>query len=178
MGIMLCQFFDIFGGMRQGYELKFFIFGGFLILILIKDDIDFFFDYEGMVGVKMMFGMKVLQCFDEMILVVCVMLCWLEFYKYEFCGKCILCCEGIWWVVQMLCCIEVGEGQEGDVDKLMDIVDNIGGCFFCVLVDGVVGCLCGVIGYFCDEFEVGCWGIFVWQYLFYECSLIFNDVDC
>ena len=102
---------------------------------------------------------------------------WLEFYKHESCGKCTPCREGTWWVVQMLRRIEAGEGQEGDVDKLMDIADNIGGRSFCALADGAVGCLRGAIGHFRDEFEAGCRGIPAWQYLPYERSSIFNDAD-
>ncbi|MBD4448738.1 NADH-quinone oxidoreductase subunit F, partial [Xanthomonas citri pv. citri] len=92
-----------------------------------KDDIDLPLDYEGMAGAKTMLGTKALQCFDETTSVVRVTLRWLEFYKHESCGKCTPCREGTWWVVQMLRRIEAGEGQEGDVDKLMDIADNIGG---------------------------------------------------
>ncbi|MDU7024824.1 MAG: NADH-ubiquinone oxidoreductase-F iron-sulfur binding region domain-containing protein, partial [Cutibacterium acnes] len=177
MGTTLRQLLDISGGMRQGHELKFFTPGGSSTPILTKDDIDLPLDYEGMAGAKTMLGTKALQCFDETTSVVRVTLRWLEFYKHESCGKCTPCREGTWWVVQMLRRIEAGEGQEGDVDKLMDIADNIGGRSFCALADGAVGCLRGAIGHFRDEFEAGCRGIPAWQYLPYKRSSIFNDAD-
>ena len=177
MGTTLRQLLDISGGMRQGHELKFFTPGGSSTPILTKDDIDLPLDYEGMAGAKTMLGTKALQCFDETTSVVRVTLRGLEFYKHESCGKCTPCREGTWWVVQMLRRIEAGEGQEGDVDKLMDIADNIGGRSFCALADGAVGCLRGAIGHFRDEFEAGCRGIPAWQYLPYERSSIFNDAD-
>ncbi|REB71084.1 NADH-quinone oxidoreductase subunit NuoF [Cutibacterium namnetense] len=177
MGITLRQLLDISGGMRQGHELKFFTPGGSSTPILTKDDIDLPLDYEGMAGAKTMLGTKALQCFDETTSVVRVTLRWLEFYKHESCGKCTPCREGTWWVVQMLRRIEAGEGAEGDVDKLMDIANNIGGRSFCALADGAVGCLRGAIGHFRDEFEAGCRGIPAWQYLPYERSSVFTDAD-
>ncbi|MGK2309016.1 NADH-quinone oxidoreductase subunit NuoF [Cutibacterium sp. V947] len=177
MGITLRQLLEISGGMREGHELKFFTPGGSSTPILTPDDLDTPLDYEGMMGAKSMLGTKALQCFDETTSVVRATLRWLEFYKHESCGKCTPCREGTWWVVQMLRRIEAGEGQEGDVDKLMDIADNIGGRSFCALADGAVGCLRGAIGHFREEFEAGCRGIPAWKYLPYERSSIFTDAD-
>ena len=124
-----------------------------------------------------MLGTKALQCFDETTSVVRATLRWVEFYKHESCGKCTPCREGTWWLVQMLRKIEAGEGEPGDVDKLMDVVDNIGGKSFCALADGAVGCVRGAVGNFRDEFEAGCKGIPAWQLLPYERSTIFSAED-
>jgi NADH-quinone oxidoreductase subunit F len=59
-----------------------------------------------------------------------------EFYKHESCGKCTPCREGTYWLVQMLDEVRARHGaSEGDVDKLLDICDNILGRSFCALAD-------------------------------------------
>ena len=93
-------------------------------------------DYEGMTSVKSMLGTKALQCFDETTSVVRTVLRWTEFYKHESCGKCTPCREGTWWLVQILKRMEAGQGQEGDIEKLLDLCENILGRSFCALGDG------------------------------------------
>ena len=56
---------------------------------------------------------------------------WTEFYAHESCGKCTPCREGTFWLVQILRRLENGEGSEEDLEKLLDISDNILGRSFC-----------------------------------------------
>ncbi|MDN6659703.1 MAG: NADH-quinone oxidoreductase subunit F, partial [Acidipropionibacterium jensenii] len=140
-------------------------------------EIDVPLDYESVAGAGSILGTKALQCFDETTSVVRTVLRWMEFYKHESCGKCTPCREGTWWMVQMLRKIEQGEGEPGDVDKLLDINHRIGGRSFCTLADGAVGCVNGAVKNFRDEFEAGCRGIPAWQLLPYERSTVFNDED-
>ncbi len=88
-----------------------------------------------------MLGTKALQVFDETTSVVRTTLRWVEFYKHESCGKCTPCREGNWWLVQMLKKFEAGHAVDGDVEKLLDICDDIGGKSFCALADGAVACV-------------------------------------
>ena len=177
MGVTLRELIDLSGGMRAGHELKFFTPGGSSTPMLTPEHLDTPLDYENLAAAKTMLGTKALQCFDETTSVVRATLRWVEFYKHESCGKCTPCREGTWWLVQMLRKIEAGEGEPGDVDKLMDVVDNIGGKSFCALADGAVGCVRGAVGNFRDEFEAGCKGIPAWQLLPYERSAIFSAED-
>lgn len=177
MGVTLRELIDLSGGMRAGHELKFFTPGGSSTPMLTPEHLDTPLDYENLAAAKTMLGTKALQCFDETTSVVRATLRWVEFYKHESCGKCTPCREGTWWLVQMLRKIEAGEGEPGDVDKLMDVVDNIGGKSFCALADGAVGCVRGAVGNFRDEFEAGCKGIPAWQLLPYERSTIFSAED-
>lgn len=154
MGIMLCELFDYVGGVCVGYWLKFWILGGLLILLFIDEYLDVLLDYEGVGVVGLMLGIKVLEIFDEIICVVCVVCCWIEFYKYELCGKCMLCWEGIFWLDKIYEWLEIGWGSYEDIDKLLDIFDFILGKLFCVLGDGVVSLVMLLIKYFCDEYLV------------------------
>jgi NADH-quinone oxidoreductase subunit F len=61
---------------------------------------------------------------------------WTDFYKHESCGKCTPCREGTWWLKQITERLEHGQGTEEDIDKLLDICDNILGRSFCALADG------------------------------------------
>ena len=104
--------------------------------MLTDEHLDIPLDYEGVASVKSMLGTKALQCFDETTSVVRTAPRWTEFYKHESCGKCTPCREGTWWLVQILKRMEAGRGEEGDIEKLLDLCENILGRSFCALGDG------------------------------------------
>ena len=114
-----------------------------------------------------MLGTKALQCFDEHTSVVRVVKRWTEFYKHESCGKCTPCREGTWWLVQILHRMEAGQGQEGDIEKLLDLCENILGRSFCALGDGATSPISSAIQYFRDEFEAAmhtpAWELFPYE---------------
>ena len=155
MGITLRQLIELGGGMREGHELKFFTPGGSSTPILTAEGLDIPLDYEGMAGAGTMLGTKALQVFDDTTSIVRTTLRFVEFYKHESCGKCTPCREGSWWLVQLLMKFEAGTAEEGDVDKLLDICDNIGGKSFCALADGAVACVTSAVRHFRSEFEQG-----------------------
>lgn len=155
LGITMRQLLDLAGGVREGHELKFFTPGGSSTPILTADELDVPLDYEGMAAAGSMLGTKALQVFDETTSVVRTTLRWVEFYKHESCGKCTPCREGTWWLVQLLMQFEAGTAREGDVDKLLDICDNIGGRSFCALADGAVAAVTSAVKHFRSEFEQG-----------------------
>ena len=158
--------------MREGHELKFFTPGGSSTPILTAEHLDTPMDYEAMSAAGSMLGTKALQIFDETTSVVRTTLRWIEFYKHESCGKCTPCREGNWWLVQLLKKFEAGQAQQGDVEKLLDIADDIGGRSFCALADGAVACLTSAIKHFRDEFEQGM-HIPAWELFPYERSALF-----
>ena len=102
-----------------------------------------------------MLGTKALQCFDQTTSVVRCVLRWTEFYKHESCGKCTPCREGTWWLVQILQRLDAVSGNEGDIELLLDLCDNILGRSFCALGDGAVSPITSAIEYFREEFEAG-----------------------
>ena len=155
LGITMRELLELAGGVREGHELKFFTPGGSSTPILTHEHLDLPLDYEGMAGAGSMLGTKALQVFDETVSVVRTTLRWVEFYKHESCGKCTPCREGTWWLVQLLTNVENGTAREGDVDKLLDLCENIGGRSFCALADGAVACVTSAVKYFRPEFEAG-----------------------
>ena len=168
LGVTLRQLLDLAGGIRPGHTLKFWTPGGSSTPMLTDAHLDVPLDYEGMTGVKSMLGTKALQCFDETTSVVRTVLRWTEFYKHESCGKCTPCREGTWWLVQILQRLEAGQGEPGDIEKLLDLCDNILGRSFCALGDGATSPITSAITFFREEFEAGmhtpAWELFPYQH--------------
>jgi NADH-quinone oxidoreductase subunit F len=172
MGITLRELIDLAGGVRPGHQLKFWTPGGSSTPLLTAEHLDVPLDYEGVGSVGSMLGTKALQIFDDTVCVVRSVLRWTEFYKHESCGKCTPCREGTWWLVQILKRIEAGQGQEGDIEKLLDLCDNIGGKSFCALGDAAVTPVNSAIKYFRDEFEAG-YHTPAWELFPYERNVIY-----
>jgi NADH-quinone oxidoreductase subunit F len=152
LGITLRQLLDMAGGVRGGRELKFWTPGGSSTPLLTAEHLDVPLDYEGVAGAGSMLGTKALQIFDDTTCVVRAVLRWTEFYKHESCGKCTPCREGTWWLVQILHRLEEGQGDEADLEKLLDLCDNILGRSFCALADGAVSPITSSLQYFRDEY--------------------------
>ena len=153
LGITLRELLEMAGGMREGHSLKFWTPGGSSTPMFTQEHLDVPLDYEGVGAAGSMLGTKALQIFDETTCVVRAVLRWTEFYKHESCGKCTPCREGTWWLVQALKELEAGRGTSDDLDKLLDIVDNIAGRSFCALADGAASPIVSSMKYFREEYQ-------------------------
>jgi NADH-quinone oxidoreductase subunit F len=161
LGTTLRTLLDLGGGMRAGHRLKFWTAGGSSAGILTDEHLDMPMDFESVAAAGSGLGTRSVQIFDETTCVVRVMLRWMEFYQHESCGKCTPCREGTYWLVRLIERLERGQGTDGDIDKLLDICDNIVGRAFCALGDSVGPPLTSAVKYFRDEFlqhqkEGGC----------------------
>jgi NADH-quinone oxidoreductase subunit F len=152
LGITLRELLELSGGIRKGHKLKFWTPGGSSTPIFTDQHLDVPLDYEGVSAAGSMLGTKALQIFDETTCVVRAVLRWTEFYKHESCGKCTPCREGTWWLVQVLKDLEAGRGTEADLDKLLDLCDNIMGRSFCALADGAASPIISSLKYFRQEY--------------------------
>jgi NADH-quinone oxidoreductase subunit F len=161
LGITLRELLDLAGGIRAGHELKFWTPGGSSTPILTAEHLDVPLDFESVSAAGSLLGTRALQIFDETTCVVRATLRWTEFYQHESCGKCTPCREGTYWMTRVLQRLEDGKGSDEDLDKLLDICDNILGRAFCALGDGATAPVTSAIQYFRDEFlrhqkEGGC----------------------
>jgi NADH-quinone oxidoreductase subunit F len=152
LGVTLRELLSIAGGVRSGHLLKFWTPGGSSTPILTHEHLDVPLDFEGVGAAGSMLGTRGLQIFDETTCVVRAALRWLEFYKHESCGKCTPCREGTYWTVQLLHDLEHGTGSVADLDKLLDICDNILGRSFCPFGDTLISPITSSIKYFRDEY--------------------------
>jgi len=153
LGITLRELLELAGGVRAGHTLKFWTPGGSSTPLFTAEHLDVPLDYEGVAAAGSMLGTKALQIFDETTCIVRAVLRWTEFYKHESCGKCTPCREGTWWLVQMIRDLEAGKGTPADLDKLIDITNNIAGRSFCALADGAASPIISSIKYFRAEYE-------------------------
>jgi NADH-quinone oxidoreductase subunit F len=152
LGTTLRELLDLAGGIRAGHRLKFWTPGGSSTPLFTEQQLDVPLDYESVAAAGSMLGTRSIQLFDETTCVVRVTLRWVEFYQHESCGKCTPCREGSYWVVQLLQELEAGQGSDADLDKLLDICDNITGRSFCALGDSIQAPVTSSIKYFRDEY--------------------------
>jgi NADH-quinone oxidoreductase subunit F len=152
LGITLRELLDMAGGIRRGHRLKFWTPGGSSTPLFTDEHLDVPLDFESVGAAGSMLGTRALQIFDETTCIVRAVLRWTEFYKHESCGKCTPCREGTYWLSQVLHRLEEGHGSEEDLEKLLDICDNILGRSFCALGDGAVSPITSSIKYFRDEY--------------------------
>jgi NADH-quinone oxidoreductase subunit F len=152
LGVTLRELLSLAGGVRAGHRLKFWTPGGSSTPIFTDKHLDVPLDFESVGAAGSMLGTRALQIFDETTCVVRATLRWMEFYEHESCGKCTPCREGTYWIVQVLDSLERGQGSEADLDKLLDICDNILGRAFCPFGDGAVSPVVSSIEHFRDEF--------------------------
>ncbi|MDR1852243.1 MAG: NADH-quinone oxidoreductase subunit NuoF [Propionibacteriaceae bacterium] len=173
LGTTFRQLLQLAGGIRKGHQLKFFTPGGSSTPMLTEEHLDTPLDFEGLAAVGSMLGTKAMQTFDETTSVVRTTTRWAEFYQHESCGKCTPCREGTQWLVQILKKLEAGQGEEGDVDKLLAVCDDINGLSFCTLAGGAVSCVTSAIAHFRPEFELG-YTTPAWEAFPYEKSALFE----
>jgi NADH-quinone oxidoreductase subunit F len=152
LGVTLRELLGLAGGVRAGHTLKFWTPGGSSTPIFTDEHLDVPLDFEGVGAAGSMLGTRALQIFDETTCVVRATLRWTEFYQHESCGKCTPCREGTYWMVRVLDRLDQGKGTDEDLDKLLDICDNILGRAFCAFGDGAISPVVSSIKYFRDEF--------------------------
>ena len=162
LGVTLRELLSLAGGVRAGHRLKFWTPGGSSTPIFTDEHLDVPLDFEAVGAAGSMLGTRALQIFDDTTCVVRATLRWMEFYEHESCGKCTPCREGTYWIVGLLDALDRGEGSEADLEKLLDICDNILGRAFCPFGDGAVSPVMSSIKYFRTEFiehskRGGCW---------------------
>jgi len=156
MGTTLRELIEMAGGIRDGHQLKFWTPGGSSTPMFSPEHLDVPLDFDSVAAAGSMNGTSAIMIFDDSDSVVEATMKWIEFYAHESCGKCTPCREGNFWMVQILRRMVDGNATPDEVDKLLDICDNISGRAFCALGDGAAACVMGAIKYFRDEFiEVG-----------------------
>jgi NADH-quinone oxidoreductase subunit F len=152
LGITLRELLDMAGGIRDGNALKFWTPGGSSTPIFTAEHLDVPLDFESVGAAGSMLGTRALQIFDETTCVVRAVDRWNDFYAHESRGKCTPCREGTYWMREVLNRLEKGRGTEDDLDKLLDMCDNILGRAFCALGDGATSPVTSSIKYFRDEY--------------------------
>ena len=152
LGITMRELLEHAGGVRNGHSVKFWLPGGSSVPMLTPDLLDTPLTYEDIAAAGSMLGTGTPMIFDETTSVVRAVTGWISFYKHESCGKCTPCREGTWWLSDVLHRFEAGHGTESDLDKLIQICEQIAGRSFCALGDAAATPFPAALKYFRDEF--------------------------
>jgi len=146
--------FNIGGGIKDGKQIKAVIAGGSSVPILTADEIKgLTMDYESLEAAGTYLGSGGVIVYDEDTCIVKATLRLAHFYHHESCGQCTPCREGTSWLLKILTRIENGEGQEGDLDLLLDICDNMEMKTICALGTAAAWPVQSAVNKFREEFE-------------------------
>lgn len=152
-GTSLKELLDLAGGIKGG-KLKACVPGGSSVPIINAEDCDrAIIGYEEMAEVKSMVGSGGCMFLNDRTCIVKFIWRTAQFYAMESCGKCTPCREGTKWMMQILERIVQGNGQEGDLDLLLDITKQIDGRSFCGLGDAAAWPVAAALRVFPEEFE-------------------------
>ncbi len=125
--------FDIGGGMRGGAGFKAVQIGGPSGGCLTAEHLDLPLDFDSLKKAGAMIGSGGLVVMDEHTCMVEVARFFMNFTQNESCGKCVPCREGTKRMLEILERIVAGEGEEGDIDLLLELADTISATALCGL---------------------------------------------
>jgi NADH-quinone oxidoreductase subunit F len=118
-----------------GRKVKAVIPGGSSAPVLTANEIDVSMEFDALKAIGTMAGSGGVIVMDDSTCVVRALARIAKFYAEESCGQCTPCREGTPWMEGLLEKIEHGHGVAGDVDKLVQMANNIGGQTICALGD-------------------------------------------
>ena len=145
---------ELAGGMRDGRRLKAVIPGGTSMPVLPGDIMmNLTMDYDSIQKAGSGLGSGAVIIMDETTCMVDALYRISEFYMDESCGQCTPCREGTGWMVRLLHRIKHGHGEPGDVEKLVNVANNIEGRTICALGEAAAWPVQSFIKHFYHEFE-------------------------
>ena len=154
MGIPFKDLLTLCGGVWKGRKLKAVIPGGSSVPVMPADVVmDCTMDYNSLQAAGSSFGTGAVMVIDDKTCMVRVLRRISRFSMAESCGQCTPCREGTGWLYRMLTRIIDGDGQEEDLDKLVDVANKIEGHTICALGDAAAWPVQSFLKHFRHEFE-------------------------
>ena len=154
MGITLREIiYDIGGGIMGGKKFKAVQTGGPSGGCIPEHLLDTPVDFDTLPKVGSMMGSGGMVVMDEDNCMVDVAKYFLSFCQSESCGKCPPCRIGTYQMLQILDKITSGKGEDGDIERLMEIGEMIKKTALCGLGNSAPNPVLTTIKYFRDEYE-------------------------
>lgn len=154
MGVTLGEIiFDIGGGIPRKKAFKAAQTGGPSGGCITKDFLNTPIDYDSLVKLGAIMGSGGLITMDEDTCMVDMARFFMEFIQDESCGKCVPCRLGTKRMLEILERITKGEGQEGDIELLIELGDMIKETAICGLGQTAPNPVLSMIRYFREEYE-------------------------
>ena len=125
--------YDIGGGMRDDADFKAVQIGGPSGGCLVEKHLDLPLDFDSMNEAGTMIGSGGLVVMDNNTCMVEIARFFMNFTQNESCGKCIPCREGTKRMLDILERIVNGEGQNGDLELLLELSNTISETSLCGL---------------------------------------------
>ncbi|MFZ4077567.1 MAG: NADH-quinone oxidoreductase subunit NuoF [Legionellaceae bacterium] len=145
---------DMAGGVLDGRRLKAVIPGGTSMPVLPGDVMmTLAMDYDSIQKAGSGLGSGAVIVMDETTCMVDTLYHISEFYMEESCGQCTPCREGTGWLVRLLHRILSGHGEPGDIEKLVNVADNIEGRTICALGEAAAWPVQSFVKHFYAEFD-------------------------
>lgn len=145
--------FDIGGGIKNNKKFKAAQTGGPSGGCLTAAELNVPVDYESLKELGAIMGSGGLICMDEDNCMVDVARFFMEFVQDESCGKCIPCRLGTRRMLEILDRITQGKGQQGDIEKLIELGETINKTALCGLGQTAPNPILSTIKYFREEYE-------------------------
>ncbi len=145
---------ELAGGMLGGRRLKAVIPGGTSMPVLPGDvmmTLDM--DYDSIQKAGSGLGSGAVIIMDETTCMVDALYRISEFYMEESCGQCTPCREGTGWLVRLLHRIISGHAEPGDVEKLVNVANNIEGRTICAFGEAAAWPVQSFVKHFYEEFD-------------------------
>lgn len=154
LGTPFKDLLDMAGGMRNGKTLKAVIPGGSSAPMLPAEIMmGLTMDYDSLAKAGSMLGSGAVIVMDESTNMVRVLERIAYFYYEESCGQCTPCREGTGWMYRVIRRIRMGQGQQSDLDLLLDVAGKIAGRTICALGDAAAMPVQGCLKHFRHEFQ-------------------------
>ncbi len=145
---------ELAGGMREDRRIKAVIPGGTSMPVVPGDvmmTLDM--DYDSIQKAGSGLGSGAVIIMDETTCMVDTLYHISEFYMDESCGQCTPCREGTGWLVRLLHRIKEGHGTPGDIEKLVNVANNIEGRTICALGEAAAWPVQSFVKHFYHEFD-------------------------
>lgn len=145
--------FDIGGGMRGDGDFKAVQIGGPSGGCLTSKDLDLPLDFDSLKKAGAMIGSGGLVVMDSNTCMVEVARFFMNFTQNESCGKCVPCREGTKRMLEILERIVAGQGEDGDIELLLELADTISSTALCGLGKTAAFPVISTIKNFREEYE-------------------------
>lgn len=153
MGMPLREIlFDIGGGIRSGKRFKAVQIGGPSGGCLTEEHLDLPLDYDSLKKAGAMIGSGGLVVMDESTCMVEVARFFMSFTQDESCGKCVLCREGTYRMLEILERIVEGKGELRDLELLEELAETVMDGSLCGLGKTAPNPVLTTLRYFRDEY--------------------------
>jgi len=154
MGVPLGEIiYDIGGGIPNGKKFKAAQIGGPSGGCIPKEHLNVPVDYESITALGAIMGSGGLIVMDEDSCMVDMTRFFLEFTQDESCGKCTPCRVGTRRMLEILERICTGKGEEGDIERLIELSKTISDTALCGLGQTAPNPVLSNIRFFRHEFE-------------------------